>query len=74
MDRHAEYAARLERWRDRFAKLTLTDLQADGWACVACNRSWQFDPVPSVPVGFSSRGQVFVCVPCDEREQEKRDG
>lgn len=72
MDRHAEYAAHLERWRDRFDPGALTDAQADGWACVACGRDWQVDPVTSVPVGFSARGQVFVCESCDEREQGMR--
>jgi hypothetical protein len=74
VDRHVEYAARLERWRDRIDPRTLTGPQASGWACVACKRNWRFFPAASVPVGFSAVGQVFVCVTCDEREQDKRDG
>jgi hypothetical protein len=76
VDRHAEYDARLERWRDRLATIVFTEAQADGWACVACGHNQFTDPDPRsfVPVGFGPIGQVFVCVTCDEQDQEKTMG
>lgn len=43
----------------------LTDLQADGLACVTCGADYLVVPTPQVPVGRSTTGsQVFVCVGC----------
>ncbi|WP_245848698.1 hypothetical protein [Lentzea kentuckyensis] len=43
----------------------LTDLQADGLACVICGADYLTLRTPHVPVGRSVTGsQVFACVGC----------
>jgi len=43
----------------------LTDLQADGLACVTCGTDYLMVLTPHVPVGRSATGsQVFACVAC----------
>ncbi len=40
----------------------LTELQADGLACVVCGEDHRPAAVPAVPVGVSAAGsQVFAC-------------
>lgn len=43
----------------------LTDLQADGLACVSCGADYLVVQTPHVPVGRSATGsQVFACDGC----------
>lgn len=77
-DSAQEYDRRIARWAARLAAATLTADQAEGVACVACDRNWLTNPdpsIPSVPIGFGPRGgQVFVCRPCDEAQLPLVDG
>jgi len=51
--------------RRRMIITGLTDLQADGLACITCGADYLMVPTPQVPVGRSApSSQVFACVGC----------
>jgi hypothetical protein len=53
----------------------LTQVQADGLACVVCGAHYLRVHVPHVPVGRSGTGsQVFACVGCRSHDQRSEAG
>jgi hypothetical protein len=43
----------------------LTELQADGLACIVCDTNYMQVAIPHLPVGRSTTGsQVFACRSC----------
>lgn len=67
-----DYQHRIAQWAEWLADATLTDDQAQGFACVSCGHNQirrDYSPRPFVVIGYGAPGvssHLFACVPCDE--------